>query len=96
MMRSVTVSRAGQRPRGDFWPFGLRDPLPTLPIPLGPDDQDARLDLRSILDRVYDESGYAYFVYDHEPDPPLGTVSFRPRGWIGRLTVKLAWKPHPC
>ena len=68
---SVLVSRAGQRPRADFWPFGLRDPLPTVPIPLRPDDQDARLDLRSILDRVYDESGYAHFVYDYEPDPPL-------------------------
>ena len=68
---SVLVSRAGARPRADFWPFGLRDPLPTVPIPLRPDDRDARLDLRSILDRVYDESGYAYFLYDHDPDPPL-------------------------
>ena len=69
---SVLVSRAGERPRGDFWPFGLRDPLPTVPVPLRPDDQDARLDLRLILDRVYDESGYSHFLYDHEPDPPLG------------------------
>ncbi len=68
---SVLVSRAGARPRADFWPFGLRDPLPTVPIPLRPDDRDARLDLRSILDRVYDESGYAHFLYDHDPDPPL-------------------------
>jgi hypothetical protein len=67
----VLVSRAGQHPRADFWPFGLCDPLPTLPIPLRPDDRDARLDLRSILDRVYDESGYSHFLYDHEPDPPL-------------------------
>jgi hypothetical protein len=68
---SVLVSRAGMRPRADFWPFGLRDPLPTVPIPLKPSDGDARLDLRAVLDRVYDESGYAYFLYDHEPDPPL-------------------------
>ncbi|MGZ3471192.1 MAG: DUF4058 family protein, partial [Isosphaeraceae bacterium] len=34
-------------------------------------DADARLDLRAILDRVYDESGYGYFLYDHEPDPAL-------------------------
>ncbi len=68
---SVLVSRAGERPRADFWPFSLRDALPAVPVPLGPDDPDARLDLRAILDRVYDESGYAYFLYEHPPDPPL-------------------------
>jgi hypothetical protein len=68
---SVLVSRAGMRPRADLWPFGLRDPLPTVPIPLKASDGDARLDLRAVLDRVYDESGYFYFLYDHEPDPPL-------------------------
>jgi hypothetical protein len=68
---SVVVSRAGMRPQADFWPFGLHDPLPTVPIPLKAADGDARLDLRAILDRVYDESGYGYFLYHHEPDPPL-------------------------
>jgi hypothetical protein len=23
------------------------------------------------VDRVYDESGYRYFLYQHDPDPPL-------------------------
>jgi hypothetical protein len=68
---SVLVSRAGRRPRADFWPIGLRDPLPTIPVPLRPDDGDARLDLRALLDRVYDESGYEDFLYRREPDPPL-------------------------
>jgi hypothetical protein len=69
---SVLVSRADDRPRAGFWPFALRDPLPTVPIPLRSDDPDAHLDLRAILDRVYEEAGYAHFLYDHEPDPPLG------------------------
>ena len=68
---SVLVSRADDRPRADFWPFGLRDPLPTVPIPLRPEDGDARLDLRAVLDRVYDEAGYEDFLYQVDPDPPL-------------------------
>jgi hypothetical protein len=59
---SVLVSRADRRPQVDFWPFGLRDRLPTVPVPLRPGDRDARLDLRAILDRVYDESGYEDFI----------------------------------
>ena len=68
---SVLVSRADRRPQADFWPFGLRDPLPTVPVPLRPGDGYARLDLRAILDRVYDESGYEDFIYQREPDPTL-------------------------
>ena len=68
---SVLVSRADRRPQADFWPFGLRDPLPTVPVPLRPGDGNARLDLRAILDRVYDESGYEDFIYQRDPDPPL-------------------------
>jgi hypothetical protein len=49
----------------------LRDPLPTVPVPLRTGESDARLDLRAILDRVYDESGYEDFLYRREPDPPL-------------------------
>jgi Protein of unknown function (DUF4058) len=55
----------------EFWPFGLRDPLPTISIPLRPGDSDARLDLRSILDRVYDESAYENYIYQRPPEPPL-------------------------
>jgi Protein of unknown function (DUF4058) len=68
---SVLVSRAGQRPRADFWPIGLHDPLPVVPVPLRVGEDDARLDLRTVIDRLYDEAGYRYFLYEREPDPPL-------------------------
>lgn len=68
---SVLVSRPGRRPKADFWPIGLRDPLPTVPVPLRPDDGDARLDLQALLHRIYDESGYEDYLYNHDPDPPL-------------------------
>jgi hypothetical protein len=68
---SVLVSRAGQRPRAGFWPFGLRDPLPVVPVPLRTGEPDARLDLRAVIDRIYDESGYQFFIYQREPNPPL-------------------------
>jgi hypothetical protein len=68
---SIFVSRSGRRPWVDFWPVGLRAPLPTVRVPLRAGDEDARLDLRAILDRVYDESGYEFYLYGREPDPPL-------------------------
>jgi hypothetical protein len=68
---AVMVSRAEERPRAAFWPIGLRDRLPVIPVPLRAPDPDARLDLQEILDHVYDAGGYAYYVYDGAPEPPL-------------------------
>ncbi len=60
---SVLVSRVESRPSAEFWPFGLRDRMPTIPVPLGRDEKDAVLDLRAVLDRVYDESAYEDYLY---------------------------------
>jgi hypothetical protein len=68
---SALVSRAPERPLAEFWPIGLRDPLPTVPIPLRPPHGDAELNLQALLHRVYDEAGYEYYVYDGDPQPPL-------------------------
>ncbi|WP_165229566.1 DUF4058 family protein [Aquisphaera insulae] len=68
---SVLVSRADDRPAAGFWPLGLADRLPVIPIPLRPPHADASLDLQGLLDRVYDEAGYEYDVYGGPPAPPL-------------------------
>lgn len=68
---SALVSRAGERPAAGFWPIGLREPLPVVPVPLREPDGDARLDLGAVLHGVYDASGYEDYIYDGRPDPPL-------------------------
>jgi len=68
---SVLVSRSETRPRAGFWPIGLRDRLPEIPIPLRHPDPNARLDLQETLHHVYDVFGYEDFIYTGAPDPPL-------------------------
>jgi hypothetical protein len=48
----ILVSRMEDRPRADFWPVQLRQPLPVIPIPLRAPDPDARLELQAILHHV--------------------------------------------
>jgi len=67
----VLVSRWQDRPVVGFWPIGLRDPLPVIPIPLTPPDADVPLDLQALLHRVYDGVGYSKYIYAETPDPPL-------------------------
>jgi hypothetical protein len=67
----IVVSRRGQRPRAQLWPIRLREPLPTIPIPLRPEDADARLDLQSLVHHVHDLAGYRFYIYEMELEPPL-------------------------
>jgi hypothetical protein len=68
----INVSRAQRRPKATLWPIRLEQRLPSVPIPVLPDDPDARLDLQSMLAAVYDRGGYAYDIdYTQEPVPPL-------------------------
>lgn len=65
------VSRMETRPRADFWPIRLRDPLPAITIPLRAPDPDARLDLQAVLHHVYDAARYGTYIYESPPQPLL-------------------------
>jgi hypothetical protein len=65
------VCRSADRPSVDFWPFHLRDRMPTIPIPLRSADKNATLDLQACLHLVYDRSIYDIDIYLGEPDPAL-------------------------
>lgn len=67
------VSRRMKRPRAQVTAWTLRDPLPTIPIPLKEQDGDVPLDLQSVFTTVYDRARYHLTLnYAAELDPPLG------------------------
>ncbi|MBW3543635.1 MAG: DUF4058 family protein [Planctomycetes bacterium] len=68
----VFLSRAERRPRTEVWPIRLRDPLPTVPVPLLPGDEDVELDLQAAFTNVYDLLGYRFSTnYSGPPAVPL-------------------------
>jgi hypothetical protein len=86
------VSRYEDRPRVGFWPIGLRDPLPNLPIPLAENDPPVHLDLKAVLDRTYDQADYGKYIYQETPEPPLSADDeawARASCWHGR-TARLS------
>src|SRR5262249_8635043 len=67
------VCRAEQRPMADVYPWSLRQPLPTIPIPLTGSDPDVMLDLQTVFTTGYDRGGYDYALdYQALVEPPLG------------------------
>jgi hypothetical protein len=67
----VYLSRFDQRPDVEFWPIGLREPLPTIPIPLLPGDRDVQVNLQAVLNDVYDRARYEFVIYQGSPEPAL-------------------------
>jgi hypothetical protein len=65
------VSRIEERPQAGVWPWRVRDPMPVLPIPVRAPDPDAWLDLKAVLDQVYDGGRYANYIYTGPPEPRL-------------------------
>lgn len=68
------VSRYEHRPEMSFWPIGLRERLPAVPVPLSGADPNARLDLQLALDEAYDAAHYGNYIYADVPQPPLSAA----------------------
>jgi hypothetical protein len=81
------VSRADQRPHCDVYSWTLRDPLPTIPIPLLRPDPDALLDLGPVFATESEQGRYARRI-DYSI-PPAIVKKPADRAWAQR-TAKAA------
>ena len=85
------VSRRQRRPRAAVYAWPLRDPLPTIPVPLKQPDPDVPLDLQAAFRTVYDRARYGLSLnYGADLQPPLSDDDTE---WARRLTES-ARKPN--
>lgn len=71
----ILVRRGEQRERADLYAFTVRDPIPRFALPLQKDDAEPVVDLKPLLDELYDEASYDLRVdYTQPPVPPLSDV----------------------
>lgn len=60
------------RPHVEVWPIEWEKPLPTVPIPLLPEDADTSLDVQSAYSQTYDTFSYGQLLrYDRPPKVEL-------------------------
>lgn len=78
------VCRRRNRPRVEVFPWTLKQPLPAIPIPLAPDDDELPLDLQRLFTTTFDRAGYDYALdYRSEILPSLDESD---RAWAAALT----------
>lgn len=79
----VLVSRGHERPRARLHAFSLRDPIPTVPVPLLPEDDEPALDLNRVLHELYARARFDLRLdYTAAPEPPLDEED---AGWAAAL-----------
>lgn len=77
------ISRRQRRPKAGVYAWTIRDPLPTIPVPLKKSDPDVPLDLQAVFTTVYDRADYQLSLdYRAELRPPLSPDDAE---WIRRL-----------
>lgn len=77
----VFLSRTNRRPRTEVWPIGLRDALPTVPVPLLRPDPDVPLDLQAAVRACFELVGYERLL-DYTKPPPPPPLSEPETSWL--------------
>jgi Protein of unknown function (DUF4058) len=80
----IIVSRAQERPRAAVYLFTIRDPIPDIPVPLQPGDEEPFLALNGLFHEVYDRAGYD-LALDYQQAPPPPQMSEQDLRWMKQL-----------
>ncbi len=80
----ILVSDSKSRPRADLYGFNLQDAFPVFPIPLQGDDRAIPIDLKVLLDNLYDLGRYSLRC-DYAQAPPELVLDPTDREWCDRL-----------
>jgi len=80
------ISRAEDRPNCAVYHWGLRDPLPAIPIPLRAPDADILIDLGKVFRDTYERGRYARVLYYTQP--PAVRLSRKDAQWATGVASK--------
>jgi hypothetical protein len=68
----ISLHRAGEGAESDAWTRTVRDPLPTVPVPLTDGHPDVPLNLQEIVAHVWAAGPFRRAIdYTQSPEPPL-------------------------
>lgn len=74
----IVISRAHYRPKADVYLFGIRNPIPDLPVPLRYGEAEPLLLFNRLLHTIYEEGSYDLAIdYTQPPAPPLSAEQWQ-------------------
>jgi Protein of unknown function (DUF4058) len=80
----IVVSRDSDYPNAQLFAFGIRQPIPPVPVPLKYGEKEAQLALQELLGQVYDRAHYELRVR-YRLAPPEPALSPEDAAWAADL-----------
>ena len=77
------LKRTGAR-EAEVGPMGLRDPLPTIAVPLPAGQPDVPLDLQAAIEALFERYRYAELL-NYSGPPPAPGISLGDASWVAQL-----------
>lgn len=82
----ILISRSELRPQAQLYPFNVQDTIAKFELPLKSGDNCPIVELKPILDGIYDRGGYRFRIdYSQPTTPPL---SGKVADWVNTLLVE--------
>jgi hypothetical protein len=88
----ILVSRAKQRPKAALYGFNLQDAIPIFPLPLRAGEPELPIDLKPLLDHLYDAGAFSLQV-DYSQDPPAPKLAAEDAEWCDRILQQNQLRP---
>ncbi|MBR8840173.1 MAG: DUF4058 family protein, partial [Stigonema ocellatum SAG 48.90 = DSM 106950] len=79
----IVVSHRETRPKAQLYGFNLQDRIPEFPVPLRTGELEPTLDLKSLLDQIYDQGSYDLRI-DYSR-PPIPALSEPDMAWLNEI-----------
>lgn len=87
----IYLSRIQRRPYTQIWPVALREPLPTVPVPLLPPDPDVALEFQAAVDACFELVGYERLL-DYSGPPPPPDLNAEDAAWVDEVLRSAGWR----
>lgn len=82
----VIVSHSETRPKAQYYGFNVQDAIPEIPIPLKSGETEPKINLKRLLDEIYDQGSYDLRIdYNRPPIPALSEADLV---WMNRILTK--------
>ncbi|MEH2335251.1 DUF4058 family protein [Nostoc sp.] len=79
----IVVSHSETRPRAALYGFNLQDRIPEFPVPLRANEPEPTIDLKRLLDDIYDQGSYDLRIdYSRSPIPALSEPDM---AWVNEM-----------
>ncbi|MCC5617051.1 DUF4058 family protein [Nostoc sp. CHAB 5836] len=88
----IVVSKSETRPKAQLYGFNLQDRIPVFPVPLRTNELEPAIDLRSLLDQIYDQGSYDLRI-DYSR-PPIPALSEPDMAWVTERLQQQALQPE--